>query len=102
MPNTEYITMQGDRWDSIAYAAYGDASDFSIIQDANPNVPATDVFDMGVRLIIPIQESQINTNIDSLPPWKRVQTNATEDAQAASDLFNQTTANPESFDKSFD
>lgn len=103
MPNTEYITQQGDRWDTISYKAYGDATNFGPIQDANPNIPITDVFEGGVRLIIPIKEDEISTNLDLLPPWKREQANIKDNAAAAVDLFSELAASSgESFDKSFD
>lgn len=102
MSNASYITTKGDRWDSIAYKAYGDASDFNIIQDANPNVSITDVFEGGVKLIIPIQEETVNSNLDLLPPWKRVQAELTPEVKADAEVISNLVGSPESFDKSYD
>ena len=103
MANAEYVTVQGDRWDTIALKAYGDETAFNDIQDANPNVPITDVFKGGIKLIVPIKENVESSNLDSLPPWKRVQADLTiseqADAQSISDI---SITNLESFDKSFD
>lgn len=103
MPNIEYTTVAGDRWDTIARKSYGDPMDIKDIADANPNIPRTLVFKGGVKLIIPIkEEAEVNTNVDLLPPWKKVQQGIKpEIAAAVVDIKNVTFAN-ESFDKSFD
>jgi phage tail protein X len=103
MPNAEYTTIAGDRWDTIAKKAYGDPMDVSGIADANPNIPRTVVFKGGVKLIIPIKEEEATgNNIDLLPPWKKVQQGIKpEIAAAVVDIKNVTFAQ-ESFDKSFD
>lgn len=103
MPNTEYITVAGDRWDTIARKSYGDPMDVKDIAAANPNIPRTIVFKGGVKLIIPIKEEETaSTNIDLLPPWKKVQQGIKpEIAAAIVDIKNVTFAQ-ESFDKSFD
>jgi phage tail protein X len=101
--NTEYLTIQGDRWDTIAFKAYGDSSMFSKIQDANPNIPLVDNFEGGIKILIPIVEVLDTTNIDLLPPWKRVDTTL---AQKQADINNQLNSISQnsngSFDKSFD
>jgi phage tail protein X len=68
---TEYITKEGDRWDTIAYAAYGDASEIQRLIEANPTVPIDPVLPAGVRLLVPIIET-VSVEIDDklLPPWK--------------------------------
>lgn len=98
---TEYITIQGDRLDTIAFKAYGDATLFGKIQEANPNMPSTDVFEGGVKILIPIID--VSNTIDSalLPPWKRVNPNLAEvQANIVSQLSTSTVAG--SFDGSFD
>jgi len=99
--NTEYVTIQGDRWDSIAFKAYGDSSMFSKIQDVNPNIPLVDNFEGGIKILIPIIEILDTTNIDLLPPWKRVDTSL---AQKQADIVSKLTSGSDSgsFDKSFD
>lgn len=88
---TTYTTRQGDRWDNIAYAAYGDVfatmevdnSDSEIsmpnlqqtlmeaIINANPTVPITAQLPSGIELRIPIVVTQPTINEANLPPWKR-------------------------------
>lgn len=70
MSYTKYKTIAGDRWDTIAYKAYGNPMKISPIVEANPNVTKSAVLPEGVTLYIPIQEREsVNSNI--LPPWKR-------------------------------
>lgn len=102
MPNAEYITTQGDRWDTIAFKAYGDATNFSGIIDANPNLPETDVFEGGIKLIVPILVEPINSNLDQLPPWKRVQAELSASVKENAESISNINVTPASFDKSFD
>lgn len=69
--NTQYITLAGDRWDTIAFKAYGDCTtnQIKIIKDANPYVIVGDEFSEGVILNVPIMEQ--TSSINDLPPWKR-------------------------------
>jgi len=69
--NTEYITIKGDRWDTVAFKAYGDASRFREIIEANPDVPVTPIIEQNTRLNIPIIEKVVQTDTSKLPPWKR-------------------------------
>lgn len=72
MTFTEYITRDGDRLDLIAFQAYGNATDWKAIIDANPALPLQDVYPSGIRLVIPIIETPSNqTPTALLPPWKR-------------------------------
>ncbi len=68
---TEYITMKGDRWDTVAYKAYGDATRMTEIIEANPDVPTTPVIETGTRLNIPIIETDSEVDVSLLPPWKQ-------------------------------
>lgn len=67
---TRYITKNGDRWDSIAWAAYGDVAKQKDIMDANPDIALLTAFGDGVTLILPIIP-EVNTQSSLLPPWKR-------------------------------
>lgn len=68
---TEHITQQDERWDTIAYKAYGDATEVNRIIEANPKVPITPVLPAGIRILIPIIET-VSVEVDDklLPPWK--------------------------------
>lgn len=68
----EYVTKHGDRWDTIAFKAYGDASLVGGIVAANPAVVISPLLEPGTRLIIPVMEqADIEIDSESLPPWKR-------------------------------
>lgn len=72
MKFTEYITKEGDRWDTIAFSAYGDAANVSGIIESNPTVPITAVLSSGIRLLIPIiEDADVIIDAELLPPWKR-------------------------------
>jgi len=68
----EYIVKQGDRWDTIAFKAYGDATLFNGIIEANTATVISPILESGARLIIPILEvAEIQIDSELLPPWKR-------------------------------
>jgi hypothetical protein len=82
MANFEYITIEGQRWDQIAYLAYGvvtldndDGTKKSATQpiiEANANVPIYDKLPGGIILQIPVLASNTaKTSNELLPPWKR-------------------------------
>lgn len=79
---TEYITEPGDRWDLIAYKAYGTVGSIilddgtqvnamSYIANSNPELSVDDVLSPGLLMQIPIIQNMI-TPIDPTlqPPWK--------------------------------
>lgn len=68
---TEHLTIEGQRWDTVAYQAYGDAGAINGIIEANPTVPIEAVLPGGLRLLVPIVET-VAPEIDDtiLPPWK--------------------------------
>lgn len=67
---TEYKTKGGERWDTIAHEAYGDALLFPVICAANQDVPLTATLPQGIVLLVPVL-SQPETDVNLLPPWKR-------------------------------
>ena len=68
----EYVTKQGDRWDTIAFKAYGDASLINGIIEANTSIVISPILEAGTRVIVPILESgEIQIDSELLPPWKR-------------------------------
>lgn len=72
MAYTEYLTVQGDRWDTVAYKAYGDATKVEPIMEENKEVYLTEILPAGVRLLVPIIEvvEEFKDPV-LLPPWKR-------------------------------
>lgn len=81
MPNTEYITTTGDRWDTVSFKAYGDASLYPKIQSANPFIPRIDTLQGGIHLQIPIIIDNTSTDESLLPPWKRGTTESVQKAK---------------------
>lgn len=70
MSQTTYTVPAHERWDQVAYKAYGDPFKVGAIIEANPNVPISDVVPPGTVLNIPILEDP-EVNKALLPPWKR-------------------------------
>lgn len=68
MDFVEYITVEGDRWDLIAYRHYGDPWAFEGILRANPDIPIRPRLPGGLRVLVPVVD--VETRTDSLPPWK--------------------------------
>lgn len=70
MEYTRYTTKENDRWDLIAYKAYGDASNITPIVEANRGIAIDTVLPAGIILNVPIiARAEIDTT--NLPPWKR-------------------------------
>lgn len=65
-----HITKQGERWDTLAFKYYGDATRFLPIIEANKALPVSESFPGGLRVFIPVLETKA-TLTDRLPPWKR-------------------------------
>ena len=66
-----YITSQGERWDEIAYAYYGNAERPAPLVESNPAYADVLIFGAGIALQIPILDRALPS---SLPPWKQVNT----------------------------
>ena len=70
----EHVTIQGERWDQLAYRYYGSALAYAVIVRANPYVPITPLLPAGTVLRIPIPEDgeefrQLNSG--GQPPWRQ-------------------------------
>jgi phage tail protein X len=66
----EYTTMEGDRWDLIAWRCYGDPYAYVEIVAVNRHVPIVPVLDGGLTIYVPLREPA-QLDITKLPPWKR-------------------------------
>ena len=67
----EYVTIQGDTWDSIAFRAYQNVGGEKLthaLLDANTEHLGTVIFSAGVKLNIPEVYAPASK---SLPPWMR-------------------------------
>lgn len=72
----EHRTIDGDRWDLLAYRYYGDAAKQSVLLEANRSLfidPITVpplILPAGLTLIVPVLDAdEVNENL--LPPWMR-------------------------------
>jgi len=100
---TEYITLENDNFTNIAYKAYGDGTKFAPIIAANFGLPVSAFLPSGLKIIVPIIEEQPETDINLLPPWKRIPSETSLEAKAAVPVFlNIKTGPAGSFDESFD
>ena len=66
-----YVTVEGDRWDLIAWRAYGDPHHYEPIIRANPEIGPVPLLPGGQRLRIPVVETPTQVLDHGLPPWKR-------------------------------
>lgn len=64
-----YTTVQGDMWDSIAYAQLGSTSHTDKLMNANLRYREYFIFPAGIVLILPEVKESVNS---TLPPWKKV------------------------------
>lgn len=83
MEYTEHITINGERWDTVAYGAYGTVDDITLedgstvnaiahILTANPLLAIESVLGAGVRILVPIIPTvSIEVDTNQLPPWKQ-------------------------------
>lgn len=72
MDYIEHITRAGERWDTLAWDYYGDATLMSPIIDANPQLRILPALAAGLVVRIPILEDDDPVlAVEDLPPWKR-------------------------------
>jgi phage tail protein X len=69
---TEYRTVQGDTFESIAWFQLGDSALMWDIIKANREHMETVVFDEGVVLTLPdVETASTSETSSSTPPWRR-------------------------------
>lgn len=67
-----YTTLEGQRWDHIAFAEYRDPFGYERIIRANLAYRSLKVLPGGVRLRIPVvTELKPTPRPEQLPPWRR-------------------------------
>lgn len=68
----DHITSAGERWDTLAWHYYGDATQMSLIIDANPQLRILPALSAGLVVKIPVlEEEDVVLTDEDLPPWKR-------------------------------
>jgi len=66
-----YTTVQGDKWDRIAYAQLGSNEYTPKLMEANMQYIDYFIFPAGIVLTLPEIETKTSS---TLPPWKKVVT----------------------------
>lgn len=64
----KYTTVQGDKWDSIAFNQMGTTDHTDKLMNANTKYRDIFIFPAGIVLEIPEVSER---SYDDLPPWKR-------------------------------
>lgn len=67
----EHITGEAERWDSLAWRYYGDATRYEPIISANPGIAILPWLPGGVKLYIPVLEKPAGVSSPAAPPWLR-------------------------------
>jgi len=65
----EYVTVQGDCWDSISKKFYGTEKLIHKLMAENSEKSDIALFSGGTKLKIP--EINVDTQVKNLPPWRR-------------------------------
>jgi phage tail protein X len=65
----QYITTQGDMWDSIAFRQLGSVSHTDKLINSNRQYREFYIFPAGITLTLPVVAP---STADNLPPWKQV------------------------------
>jgi len=67
----EHLTVEGDRWDSLAYLYYGNPYAYNTIVEANISLVGEPQLPSGVKLQIPVLKTTPAKAKEGLPPWRR-------------------------------
>ncbi len=68
-----YTTVQGDKWDSIAYCQLGSVAHTDLLMRQNLRCHDIYIFPAGIVLELPEVNTAADSAVDSLPPWKQVE-----------------------------
>lgn len=66
-----YVTLEGERWDTVAQKVYGDPHLYRPIIAANPTVPIRPVIEGGTVLYVPVRDVRPELAAAAEPPWRR-------------------------------
>lgn len=66
-----YTTEEGDRWDNIAFKAYGDVEQMPVLLAANREAGIPEQFPAGITLRVPRLANTELTSPEQRPPWNR-------------------------------
>lgn len=66
----QYVTSQGDTWDSIAYQVYGDEAYMQNLIEANQDYAGVFTFESGILIDLPDVPDE--SAPDAVPFWRRL------------------------------
>ncbi|MGI0658068.1 tail protein X [Pseudomonas aeruginosa] len=70
----EHVTVEGERWDTLAWRYYGDPLAYGRIIEANPALDISSTLPSGQVVLVPVlplAEASQALQDEELPPWKR-------------------------------
>ncbi|HCE6987351.1 tail protein X [Pseudomonas aeruginosa] len=70
----EHVTVEGERWDTLAWRYYGDPLAYGRIIEANPALDISSTLPSGLVVLVPVlplAEASQTLQDEELPPWKR-------------------------------
>ena len=70
----EHVTVEGERWDTLAWQYYGDPLAYGRIIEANPALDISSTLPSGLVVLVPVlplAEASQTLQDEELPPWKR-------------------------------
>jgi len=65
------LTAQGDTWDSISFALWGDESFAHALLAANPSLRQIVLFEEPALINVPARPVVKEQRLETLPPWKQ-------------------------------
>jgi phage tail protein X len=73
-PFIQYVSVMGDRWDTIAWKNYGAQfmAGIGALIEANPSVPISAVLPQGTAIGVPILAQAASTSTEDVPPWGNI------------------------------
>jgi phage tail protein X len=66
-----HTTIDGERWDLLAWRYYRDVREMPRLIAANPHAPRAGLLPAGLKLAVPLIERPAAVSAAGLPPWKR-------------------------------
>jgi phage tail protein X len=66
-----HTTIDGERWDLLAWRYYRDVREVPRLIAANPHAPRAGILPAGLKIAVPLIERPASVSTIGLPPWKR-------------------------------
>jgi phage tail protein X len=66
-----HTTIDGERWDIIAWRYYRNVREVPRLIETNPHAPRSGILPAGIKIAVPLIERHAAVSTAGLPPWKR-------------------------------